>query len=190
MATRERRILAWGILLLCAAAALGVWHVLAKQAPAQVAAFATRFENFAALGFAAPEGVSLSAEENAMTLTWKAMPATDALTISAQPIPLTPHGADFQADVYFGGTQNTDGQTTTGYQIALEAMLTRQGKAVATARIPVPLSSDKERARLYSLRVPYAGAAPDAATLRILLMPMDDGIAPGTLTAAWLEVLP
>ena len=36
----------------------------------------------------------------------------------------------------------------------------------------------------------YLETPPDAATLRNLLMPMDGGIAPGTLTAAWLEVLP
>ena len=190
MPKRELRILSGLILLLCVAAALGVRHVLAMQAPARVAAFATRFATLSALGFAAPDGVALTAEDASLALTWGAIRTDAPLTVAAQPIPLTPLGKDCQVDVYLGGAQNTDSQTPSGYQIALEATLTRRGEAVATARIPVPLASPLERARLYSLRVPYADAAPDACILRILLLPMDGGIAPGSLTVSWLEVLP
>ena len=189
MKKRERLIIVGLLACLSLLSALGVWAVTQKADAQQTAAFASRFADCTALGITATQGVTLAVEANALTATW---PQTAApLSVASHPLALaTPAHSSLQADVYIGGTQNARGAARFGFRAWLTVTLYRDGAVTQTARVEIPLESDKERARLYSVRVPYGTPAPDHYALGWAVEPIVGVTGAGKLTVAWLEVIP
>ena len=180
------------ILLACltALSALGVWFVLFQAAPARVAAFAGRFLDCRALGFTAPDGITLTAEKDLLRVQWDEGGA-NGFEVTSQSIPLNAaNRTRVLADARISGTRNADGNKRFGFRAWLEIDLLREGATLKSARMELPLESDKERARLYSLAATYDGLAPDACRMRLTVEPLDGSLSPGTLQCAWLEVTP
>lgn len=195
MGGRQRVWMAGILTGLCAFAALGVGWVLAKQEPGRVEAFATRFTGFDTLALTAAAEITLAVTPDTLQAKWPAQAVgavgEGGLAIQSRRIPLGARSsAVLQADVSVGGAQNTWGARREGYRVWLALTLYRGGVPCGESRVEILLASDKERARLYSLRVPYGQTAPDAYGLSLTVTPENGALAAGALTCAWLEVIP
>lgn len=187
MTRRQKTFFLWFTLALAVASGLGVLGVLSQSDAARLAAFENRFVDLRTLAFATPPGATLAAEEKALTVAWAA--GDSGFAEESAPLPL-PDSKALQADVYIGGTRNADGAQRYGFRAYLTLTLLRAGEAVGQTTLELPLASDKERTRLYSLRADAQGALADAYTLRLAVEPVDGALAAGQLKLAWLEVTP
>lgn len=187
MSMRERKILIWFLAVLCACSALGTLVVVTKSGTAQVDAFAQRFADFTSITLTAPPAVTLSTEAHRLTAAWPQ--AADGFTVQTGKLPLRAGADHAQVDVYVGGTQNTaEGGEPLGFRAYLTLTLWQGDTALRTAREVLTLASAKERQRLYSLRADGRGA--NACTIAWVVEPTGGSLPEGTLTCAWLEVLP
>ena len=189
MQKRERRLTA--LLLGCLAlvsAAVTAWVCLKKQ-PGNVAAFETRFLDVSGMGFEAGEGLALEAQTDALTLRWEAVEDVERSAASAA-IPLEPGTRAATLTVYASGTHNALASERWGCQIWLEwtCLSQEDGRVIDTARIELPLESDKERARACALSVRAEPEEPCRVQARVLVTPLDGETAAGYLTLADWEV--
>ncbi len=187
MTRRQKTFFLWFTLALAVASGLGVLGVFAKSDAARLTAFENRFVDLRTLAFATPPGATLAADAEALSVMWEA--GGSGFAEECAPLPLPGSGA-VQADVYIGGTRNAEGARRYGYRAYLTLTLLRAGETVGQTALELPLASDKERARLYSLRAEAHGAQADAYTLRLTVEPADGVLAAGQLKLAWLEVTP
>ena len=189
MQKRERRLTA--LLLGCLAlvsAAVTAWVCL-KEQPGNVAAFETRFLDVSEIGFEAGEGLALEALPDALTLRWEAGEDVERSAASAA-IPLEPGTRAATLTVYASGTHNALASERWGCQIWLEwtCLSQEDGRVIGTARIELPLESDKERARACALSVRAEPEEPCRVQARGLVTPLDGETAAGYLTLADWEV--
>lgn len=189
MQKRERRLTA--LLLGCLAlvsAAVTAWVCL-KEQPGNVAAFETRFLDVSEIGFEAGEGLALEALPDALTLRWEAGEDVERSAASAA-IPLEPGTRAATLTVYASGTHNALASERWGCQIWLEwtCLSQEDGRVIGTARIELPLESDKERARVCALSVRAEPEEPCRVQARVLVTPLDGETAAGYLTLADWEV--
>ena len=189
MQKRERRLTA--LLLGCLAlvsAAVTAWVCL-KEQPGNVAAFETRFLDVSGMGFEAGEGLALEALPDALTLRWEAGEGAERSAASAA-VPLEPGTRAATLTVYASGTHNALASERWGCQIWLEwtCLSQEDGRVIDTARIELPLESDKERARVCAVSVRAEPEEPCRVQARVLVTPLDGETAAGYLTLADWEV--
>ena len=189
MHKRERRLTA--LLLGCLAlvsAAVTAWVCL-KEQPGNVAAFETRVLDVSEMGFEAGEGLALEALPDALTLRWEAGEDVERSAASAA-IPLEPGTRAATLTVYASGTHNALASERWGCQIWLEwtCLSQEDDRVIDTARIELPLESDKERARACALSVRTEPEEPCRVQARVLVTPLDGETAAGYLMLADWEV--
>lgn len=189
MQKRERRLTA--LLLGCLAlvsAAVTAWVCL-KEQPGNVAAFETRFLDVSGMGFEAGEGLALEALPDALTLRWEAGEGAERSAASAA-VPLEPGTREATLTVYASGAHNALASERWGYQVWLEwtCLSQEDGHVIDTARIELPLESDKERARACAVSVRAEPEDPCRVQARVLVTPLDGETAAGHLTLADWEV--
>ena len=188
MNRKERRATVVILALLLVLSILGVFYVQQKENPSNLADLANRAGAFADFGFSGGENITVTPDGVNLSISWDET-QTDSVDIASKAMPLSDaRTGRLQADVYIGGQQNTFDAQTIHYQVWLEAELLQNGVPVAQNRIPVPLESDKDRTRLYSVVVPYAGTQPDAYRIHFLVTPIDGLIAKGTLSCSNLII--
>lgn len=182
-----KRTLCWlGFLALVAYAIAGS-IALYRQGDAR-AVLAGRFLDMEALSLRC-NGGEVSAEGKKAVIRWEAC-ERESLTATSISIPLH-GGADrgIQLDIDIGGAQNAQGLTRTGYRVWLEAsLLDSNGDALAVQRVEVPLESENERSRLYSLIV----RATERAAAWRLAVSVDAGqpsLPAGYIELSYAEVL-
>ena len=188
MNRKEWRVTVVILVFLIVFSILGVLYVQQKETPANLAILAKRAEVFADLGFSSGENVTVTPDDTNLSITWNETQA-DSIDIVSQIMPLSDaRTGQFQVDVYLGGTQNVFDAQTVAYQVWLEAELLQNGTPVAQTRIQVPLESNKDRARLYSIIVPYGDTRPDAYRIHFRVTPINGMIAKGTLSCSNLII--
>lgn len=147
------------------------------------------FLDVSGMGFEAGEGLALEALPDALTLRWEAGEGTERSAASAA-VPLEPGTREATLTVYASGAQNALSSERWGYQVWLEwtCLSERDGRVIDTARIELPLESDKERARACAVSVRAEPEEPCRVQARVLVTPLDGETAAGHLTLADWEV--
>ena len=188
MNRKERRATVVILALLLVFSILGVLYVKQMENPSNLAVLANRAEDFVDFGFSGGDNITVTPDGANLSVSWEETQAGSA-DIASQAMPLSDaRTGRLQVDVYIGGKQNTFDAHTINYQVWLEAELLQNGAPVAYSRIPVPLESNKDRTRLYSLAVPYGNTQPDAYRIHFLVTPVDGLIAKGTLSCSNLII--
>lgn len=174
-----------GLLLL---SLLGVDHVLKKDDAQSMERFTNRMVKLESLGLPSKGNVTVTYDQGFMKLAWPAMD-TQA-EIQSDILPLEhPEKKTLQVDMGIGGRKNANGYIREGYQVWVEVRLIQNGIAVKSKRVEILLESEITRSRLYSIRIPYDGAEPDAYQLRWTILPVDGRIDQGDLVCEYLEVM-
>ncbi len=185
MNRREKHILLWLTLAVALCAGIGIWIVFAQSDEARTDSFKNRFIDLQTLGWSSPAGVSFAAESNSLSVQWAA--GEDGFSIETQSMPIQ-ETQSLQIDVYIGGTCNYEGNEYFGFRARFILTLFNQDEIVGQSTTELPLSSNKDRQRLYSMLANAQDTSANMFTLRLTVETIEETLAPGELTFAWLEV--
>jgi hypothetical protein len=188
LSRRDRRTAIIFTLILACLSLSGVLCVVATRPAAGQALPGDDTDAWGNLAFSAESDlVSLTLQNGVLRIEWP-QTGVGGARVAARTFPLPRQTTRLQADMTIGGLQNASGRERSGYVVWFEAELLSDGRVTDTRRIEIPLESEKNRARIYSLLVSIDDTAADAYRLCLTVEPLNGGIGQGYLTCGDPEV--
>lgn len=189
MLKRDKWIVAIILMFLTLISVLGIRFVLQMQGKLNQGNTLNHMMDFRSLGMQGDDDTTLDIDSNNLRFEWN-VSKKEEIVVQSQAIPIEQNDkSSLQLDVNIGGKNNAYQSQRTGYMVYLQIVLLDQNATVEAKKIEIPLESERNRSRLYSIVIPIEKSGVNAYKIQWIIQPLNNTIDAGYIICNNLEVI-